>query len=202
MDLLLNIPTTKISSCNDFDIVVKEIEYGWMALSLGIVNQKYLYEVSYICDPLNDLLESTVLLLTGQPMKNYIYRHWVNLTHCQFDLESEGNLHWVLRKLDNKWYIYLWHNNVYEKELFNLYYSDFDSDKYKKYLAYDFEGFPNLEEGLVFAIEIDPIIWAQILVATFEQLHLKYNSTEYEGMWGVDYNKDNLQILKSSLNKI
>jgi hypothetical protein len=187
MDLLLNIPTTKVTGSNDFDIVVENIQNGWMQLQMGISLQKHHFRVSYLCEPLNDLLESTVQLLV-QPIES-------NCTHCKFELESQGILQWLLRKVDTKLYVYLWHNNMYEDDLMNLYHSDFDSEKHQEFMGLDFEGFPKFEEGLIFAIVCNLKEWAQIVITAFEQLNKKYDPQTNEGEWGVVYNKDNFEKL-------
>lgn len=196
MDVLLNIPSTKVTSAADFELVVTAIQSGWMTLQLGTTTQKNEFRISYLCDPLNDLLESSVALLSGQPVTTSDYKNWVNCVECRFELESEGILTWVLRKIENKLYIYLWHNTIDYDDVINLYHSDFDSTKYKENLGYDFTAFPKVNEGVVFAIACEPKVWAQILVTTLEQLQKKFNPKDYQEEWGVTFNQENFKTLQ------
>lgn len=195
MDLLLSLEHTKINCTNDFDVIVEDIDAGWMDLRFGLTNNKLFFEISYLYDPLNDLLETTVLLLAGKPMNHNIYKDIFNFSFCNFELESQGNLHWIIRKIDDTFYIYLWHNNMYQDEIIDLQKANCDSEQLKTDLFFSFEDFPDLNKNLLFAIECNTKVWCEILIKTFTNLPKKYDLAIFQDCWGYTFDKDNFEIL-------
>lgn len=199
MDIL---STFQYNDFNDFNITIGEIRNGWMNITLTTKEKQLDYWASYICDPLNDLLEATVLLLTKSPKIIYGNTYFTKekiiaketrrnelVTH-----DTEGDyIEWLLRYSDNIFTVIIW-KNIFTDLLDTLCFYDFDS---KKYEENECEEMPNLIDNLEFAFKGEPIFFAQKLILILKELELKNTVDKYEHKteWGYRYSEENFTKL-------
>lgn len=187
MDILSNLT---YNSCKDFKIQVDDIEAGWMDITISTNDKNFNYSASYLTDPLNDLLDATVLLLTNQPF--HIRGGWFLKDKAIVVHDLEGDIIvWLLNYSNNILTVLIW-ENMSTDLLEDLCHYNLDSETYKKN---EFEELPDLTKGLIFALQDTALQFARILKETFKNLDAKYPDEEYKGHWGFSYSETNFDIL-------
>ncbi len=194
--------TLTYKNLNDFYITIGNIRNGWMDITLTTKERQLNYFASYNCDPLNDLLESIVLLLTNQRKiiygNTYFTKENIISTNDRkyelvlHDTERES-IWWLLKYSDKILTIIIW-KNIFSELLDTLCYYDFDSERYAEHESKEM---PKLTDELEFAFKGEPMFFAQHLVNVFKELDLKYAIDKYEHKteWGYRYSKENFTKL-------
>jgi|APLak6261672720_1056091.scaffolds.fasta_scaffold09005_3 hypothetical protein len=187
MDILSNLT---YESCKDFVIQIDEIKAGWMDITISTKDKNFNYSASYLTDPLNDLLDATILLLTNQPF--HIRGGWFLKDNAIVVHDLEGDIIvWLLNYSNNILTVLIW-ENINTDLLEDLCSYNFDIETYKKN---EFEDVPDLTKNLIFALKDTPHFFTQILKDTLKNLDAKYPDEEYKGQWGFSYSDTNFKAL-------
>lgn len=179
---------------NQFRIEIGEID-SWMEVTLRSDNKSFEYLVSYICDPLNDLLEAVVCLLHGKKyyrVPNYL----INNAIIDHDLEGK-RIVWLFSLTEDKMRVLIWDNFDFDI-VEDLYFYKFDKEAYEYNMM---EDLPDVTKDLIFAFEGSPKYFAQELIAMFDKIDERFKGTDEEGEWGISYSKSNYQKLSSWLEE-
>ncbi len=191
MDILSDLP---LESSEDFSIAVNNIESGWMDLVIATSEKRFQYSASYLTDPLNDLLEATVLLLTKQSCHSRfgrLFKHSAMVVH-----DLEGNMIvWLLHYSDDIFTVVIW-KDIDTGLIEDLCSYNLDKATYEKKT---FEDLPDLTNNLLFALKGSPESFAKTLTATFDNLGAKFPDEEDRDHWGFSYSKTKFQALKKWL---
>ena len=189
MDVLQSIPVSAIYHSDDFKIVVQSATEGWMHLDILTENVSFGYNASNIVNPLNDLFRDSILIITKKPIKNSI-DYWYGCTIAEHFLDSGDVILWMFYMVEDALNIYIWKNTSMEL-LEELYYCGFDSEKY---FINSHKNAPNLNEGLLLAVQIPPTVFAETLINTYNQMEQDFGDDDRDE-WGFDYSKNYMGLL-------
>lgn len=189
MDVLKDITTKAIYDATDFKITVKSAKDSWMYLDIFTPEYSFGYNACNIVNPLNDLFRDSILIMTKKPVKNSI-DYWYGCTIAEHQLENKENVLWMFNLVNDVLYLYIWKNKDVEL-LEDLYYCGFDSEKY--YINSQ-QAVPDMNEGLILALQVSPTIFAEILIQTYLQMEKDFDNEDREE-WGFDYSKNYMSLL-------
>ena len=176
---------------DDFSIKLGKIQHGWMEITLETTEKSFEYVASYISDPLNDLLEATVHLLTNQPPPpGYNQRLRKDNAFFVHDTE-EIFIVWLLHYSNGIFTISIW-DNIIVDVIDQLCYYELDREMYNKYAD---DELPDLTNDLIFAFTGSPIVFAQKLKDVFDYLDATYTKAKKRKEWGIRYSKENYNML-------
>jgi hypothetical protein len=184
MDLLDRI------QCQDYNLLIEvgEIYYGWMEITLVSHYAFKKYDVSYLGDPINDLLEKFALLVEDQPYEINPFEFKLNLAVVEHPCEPE-NMVWLLRKKEDDLYIYIWENEYNMEEWL---FADFES----QYFIDDYEEVPAITKNLVFSLKGKMKDFAATLIKTIEQLKARASQNDLREEWGYKFSEATYQTVK------
>ncbi|RVU91566.1 hypothetical protein EH230_12010 [Flavobacterium columnare] len=188
MDLLDNI----IFNPSKLVISIGEIDAGWMDITLTTNTKSIDYMVSYVCDPVNDLLINFSKLITGHPIEVNPFLKLDNLFHVIHDCEGQL-ITWVIIKENDKLKILIWENQYDVLDWIRLGFSAKE--------IYFYEEIPNINDCLIFAIDSSISDFAQTLVNCIQQLKNKEEFLIYKESWGYEFDEDAFKKIESYLEK-
>lgn len=194
-NILANIPLAPITS---FSMKIGRIEAGWMDICISLNEKKFDYTVSYVCNPLEDLLYKFLWVIGYKPVPivedryidGYLKNGYAIIEH---DLEGD-NVVYLLHYRNKSLKIYIWHY-IYVDLLLDLCYYDFNE---KEYYRHTFEELPkDLNENLLWAMEGEPAYFGNLLKQIFDDLKNKYPFADVNKTkdWGKSFSKVNYRIL-------
>jgi len=188
MDML---STLSYTTFNDFYISIKKIRYGWMSFNVVADNKDISYDASYLCDPLNDLLDVAVLFAGGPkgkaasyyPKLNYIGNYFY-VTH---ELEGDSVI-WLFKYVGEELTLIIWNGFPVDMDaLYDLAVADFD-DQSLPFTEQD------LTQKLVFAMKGSLLTFAKTLIDTFHNLECLQRWEDDDDEWGFAYSKNQLDF--------
>lgn len=184
MDLLEKI------QCQPYDLKIEidEIEYGWMNITLISHYAFKKYAASYLCDPINDLLEKFSSLCEGKSYKVNPFHSIINFAVIEHDLEGQ-NIIWLLRIDEENLYVYIW-ENIYEID--DWLFSGFS----EKYYIENQEEVPNLAKNLIFSLKGKMPDFAKTLIQTLDWLKIKGTELKLTNQWGYKFSESEYQKIK------
>ncbi|MFK7048850.1 hypothetical protein V3Q77_03015 [Flavobacterium davisii] len=192
MNLLNNI----IFSNSNIDINIGTIEFGWMDISLSTKDKKVQYCVSYISDPINDIIIKFAKCITNQPIDITPFKSATNLFHVIHDCEGQF-FSWLFLKYENKLKILVWEN---EYQFDDWILGDFDTNKLLLFPEHD--EIPNVNENLIFAINTTVSDFAFSLINSINQMKKQLEYITNQDSWGYNYDKKAYQIILNHLYSI
>jgi len=172
MDLLDNIQYQNFN----LYIEIGEIDYGWMDITLVSHYAYKKYCASYLCDPINDLVQKFALLIDNKPFQINPFESRMNIAIVEHDCE-EGNIVWLLRKSNDDLYIYIWEN---EYELDEWLLADFSTG----YFLDNDELLPNITKNLIFSLRGTMKDFAGTVIKTVEYLKNQARQLDPKDDWG------------------
>ena len=189
--MLQNISYT---SLEELSINIGSIHNGWMDIDVYDGTTNFSYVASYTTDPLNDLLEATVCMLSGKPYIDRIGNTIHNYYYVDHDLEG-ANVFWLFDIRDDVLSISIWDDPANELVDFWDTECDMDSNEYQQLIF----AHTNLPKPVVAAIG-SKTTFGQLINQVFEALELRKPKTydEFEG-WGYNYSQKNFELLASLL---
>lgn len=174
----------------DLKIEIDEIEYAWMNITLVSHFAIKKYSASYLCDPINDLLEKYTLLAENKPYEINPFHSILNYAVIEHNLEGM-NIIWLLRKKEDDLYIYIW-EDVYEME--DWLFVEFS----QQYFIDNLEEIPNLAKNLIFSIKGKMIDFAKTLMPTLELLKKNGVELDLTKTWGYKFNESDYKKIKTN----
>lgn len=199
MNLLSHLPYEPF---NDFFINVESIRYGWMDLSIGANGKSLSYGASYTTEPLNDLLNVAVAIVSNKKIissqDNWRPQPIGNCFIVYHDLEGT-EVPWLFKYENDELTLFIWASEPVDYDTFaNLAEWNFNREAIKYSNPDDI---PDLSVDLSFAFKGSAAAFVSALLNTIENLSLlpKDGQEDYDG-WGFKYSIDNFALLKDWLN--
>lgn len=183
MDILKKLP---FQTVENFIIRVGAIEHGWMDITIATPEKQFSYLASYSTDPLNDLLNATVLLLTDKPF--HIRGNWYLNEKAIVIHDLEGSIIlWLIINSNGIFTILIW-EDINQEMIEDLCHYNFESAIYQKF---EFEEPPDLSKKLLFALNVSAIFFAKTLKNILDDLKERVEQNNYEDNWGYEYSEEN-----------
>lgn len=185
------LPNVTFTPIKDFSIAIGYIRNGWMEVTIADGRRDYNYVVSYVCEPLDDLLRMMVKGITNKPY--YESNGYLIGNQCCVVHDTEGDLiTWAFFFDGEHMHITIWHDTENIDLIDDVYMQRFDvsSWEYEEFLQE-----VDVNKYLLFAIEGPMIDFATHFHDVLAELSSRKRKKRHFKDWGYKYSAENFEIL-------
>lgn len=130
----------------ELKVTTGRIYAGWMDFTIKTPSKCVFYKVSYICNPVRDIVQAAVLLIRNKPLM-VSFTDTSNCCVIEHHCETEGIYYWIILREFNTVRVMCYHNcSEFVETMVDM---NFSSSK-----TYDiYNDLPDIHQNLMFAVK-------------------------------------------------